>query len=152
MLIDRAGIERAIPHAGRMCLLEGVVALDAAHIVCVARSPRDPRCPLARSGRVRAACGVEYAAQAMALHEACSRGSGQSPCKGYLASVRDLRLHVAFLDEDADELQVEAERMLGEGTLAVYRFALRARGRTLIEGRAAVVLDSAPGEPDARSS
>jgi predicted hotdog family 3-hydroxylacyl-ACP dehydratase len=144
MLMDQTGIARAIPHAGAMCLLEAVLEADASHVVCVTRSHRDPANPLARAGRLRAACGVEYAAQAMAVHGACSGTLLRRPQSGYLASVRELRLHVAFLDEVEGELLVEAQRLLGEGAHVIYRFAVRAGPRILVEGRAAAVLDVGP--------
>jgi predicted hotdog family 3-hydroxylacyl-ACP dehydratase len=142
MLMDRAHIARLIPHAGAMCLLDGVLEADAQRILCVAHSHRDRANPLGRDGRLRAACGVEYAAQAIALHGALSHARTQERAAGYLASLRDLRLHAVYLDDAGPELLVEAEHLLGEGANMIYRFAVRAGARTLLEGRAAVVLDA----------
>jgi len=144
MLMDRARIAQLIPHAGAMCLLDGVLEADAERILCVAHSHRDRANPLARDGRLRAACGVEYAAQAMALHGALSQVRAHKPRAGYLASLRDLHLYAAFLDDVGPELLVEAQHLLGEGTNVIYRFALRADARMLLEGRAAVVLEALP--------
>ena len=70
ILLQQADIARRIPHQGRMCLLDAVTEWDGAHIVCQASSHRASDNPLRAEGRLGAACGVEYAAQAMAVHGA----------------------------------------------------------------------------------
>ena len=67
-MLDRAAIARRSPHQGRMCLLERVLDWDAAQIRCGAVSHRDAGNPLRAHDRLAAACGIEYAAQAMAVH------------------------------------------------------------------------------------
>lgn len=67
---DHAWIAAHVPHQGRMCLLERVLAWDETHIVCEAIGHADPAHPLRDAGRLGAAIGVEYAAQAMAVHGA----------------------------------------------------------------------------------
>src|SRR5213075_1172850 len=63
-------IARRIPHQGSMCLLDRVLEWDAEHIRCEATGHSQPDHPLRAHGRLGAACGVEYAAQAMAVHGA----------------------------------------------------------------------------------
>lgn len=141
MSLTRADIARLIPHAGAMCLLDGVAAWDDASIRCTAVSHRDPDNPLRDGGRLSAVCGVEYAAQAMAVHGGLASG-GKRPAAGYLASVRDLTCHVGRLDDLAEDLIVEAEKLMGEGSSVIYRFTVRAGDRELLSGRAAVVIDA----------
>ena len=57
-----------IPHTGAMCLLDGVLQWDTSTIQCVSRSHRDAHNPLRIDGRLPTLCGIEYAAQAMAVH------------------------------------------------------------------------------------
>ena len=66
--MNHAAICARLPHAGRMCLLERVETWDGESITCIASSHRDADNPLRANGRLHAVCGVEYAAQAMALH------------------------------------------------------------------------------------
>jgi predicted hotdog family 3-hydroxylacyl-ACP dehydratase len=142
-MIGAAEIAALIPHAGLMCLLDGVVRWDAAHIVCRSATHRRQNHPLARDGRLAAVCGVEYAAQAMALHGAlCSDGTVSK--SGYLASLRDLVCAVERLDDLGNDLQIEAEQLLGDAGRVIYRFAIRCDGRPVLTGRAAVVLDVSP--------
>jgi len=140
-MIDRAGIAALIPHAGTMCLLDQVTEWDARSIRCRAVSHRDPANPLAVEGRLGAACGVEYAAQAMALHGGLTGAIDESPAAGYLASLRALVLRVDRLDDLAGDLIIEAERLAGEAASVSYQFSLRHGGALLLSGRAAVILD-----------
>lgn len=128
-----------IPHAGSMCLLDRVIDWSAEQIVCAATSHRDPRNPLARSGRLAAVCGVEYAGQAMALHGALLRA--QPGLGGYLASVRNLRCRNAYLDECGPELTVKALLLLAQGARMIYQFELSDRERVVVSGNAAVALN-----------
>lgn len=141
MRLDRAWIAARIPHQGDMCLLERVEEWDAQRIRCVAGSHRAPDNPLRAHGRLAAACGIEYAAQAMAVHGALLAPQQARPRMGFLASVRGVTLHVGRLDDIAGDLTVEAERFSGDGNNVLYDFAVRAEGRMLIEGRAAVIVN-----------
>jgi predicted hotdog family 3-hydroxylacyl-ACP dehydratase len=138
MIMTSKDLCALIPHAGDMCLLESVVRWDEVTILCKSSTHIDAHNPLRSRGRLAAICGVEYAAQAMALHGAlvASRPIGN----GYLASVRDVRLIAARLDTVREELQIEATRVAGDTGLIVYRFSVAAAGADLVRGRASVFL------------
>jgi predicted hotdog family 3-hydroxylacyl-ACP dehydratase len=127
-----------------MCLLDAVLEWSDSAIACRAVSHADPANPLRAAGRLGAAAGIEYAAQAMAVHGALLAGAEASPRQGYLASVRSVTLHVARLDDVAGALDVRAERLSGDGNHILYQFSVGHGGRCLLEGRAAVVLDAEP--------
>ena len=146
--LDRAGIAARIPHQGGMCLLDAVTGWNENAIACTATSHADPANPLRADGRLGAANGIEYAAQAMAIHGALLAGSDGPPRQGYLTSVRGVTLHVARLDDLPGELAVQAERLSGDGNTILYQFAVGHAGRCLLEGRAAVVLDAAAPASD----
>lgn len=141
MLVTRAEIAGLIPHAGAMCLLDGVVQWDAGRIRCVSRSHRDAGNPLRAGGRLPAVCGIEYAAQAMAVHGGLAGKIGGKPRAGYLASLRDVACTRARLDDLEGDLIVEAEQVMGNGTSVIYRFTLWVGEVQVLSGRAAVVLD-----------
>jgi predicted hotdog family 3-hydroxylacyl-ACP dehydratase len=142
MPLDHAWLLAHLPHQGSMCLLDAVTDWDDQHIRCTASSHRDADNPLRAHDRLGAACGIEYAAQAMAAHGALLAASDGSPGAGYLASVRGVDLHVSRLDDIADDLEVEAERLSGDDNTILYGFRVSAAGRELLSGRAAVVLDA----------
>ena len=143
MSLDRAWLLAHLPHQGTMCLLDGVTEWNAQRIRCSATSHRDPDNPLRAHDRLGAACGIEYAAQAMAAHGALLAGADRAPRAGYLASVRSVALQVARLDDIVSDLDIEAERLSGDDNTILYGFRVSADGHALIDGRATVVLDAA---------
>lgn len=142
MLIGREQIASMIPHAGAMQLLDGVVSWDAARIRCFSRTHRDERNPLRRGAELPALCGIEYAAQAMALHGSLTGNTGGKPRAGYLASLREVVCRRRRIDDLEGELVVDAEKLVGEASHVIYGFEVRVGGRGVLRGRAAVVLDA----------
>jgi len=142
--LDRDGIAERIPHSGSMCLLDGLLAWDADSVRCRASSHRDAAHPLRSPGGLLAPVAIEYAAQAMALHGALCAAPGSLPSAGFLASARNVNLHVARLDDVPGLLLVSATRLAGADQQALYSFELRDEGgRLLVDGRATVVLNTA---------
>ncbi len=131
-------IAAMIPHQGAMCLLGAVIRHDAETIHCTATSHRDATNPLRRGAVLPAIAGLEYAAQAMALHGALLDGGGQKP--GFLSAVRGLSIAVARLDDIEAPLEVSATAMLRESGGLIYSFRVAAAGATLLEGQATVML------------
>ncbi len=133
-----------------MCLLDCVTAWDTSQIRCEASSHRAATNPLRAYGRLGASCGIEYAAQAMAVHgaliaEVLASADGTSPAPqiGYLASVRGVSLYVEKLDDIGGSLTIQAERVSGDAGTILYNFSLRAGAALLLAGRAVVVLNAA---------
>jgi len=126
-----------LPHAGRMCLLERLESWDSDTITCIATSHRDADNPLRGGGRLPAVAGVEYAAQAMALHGNLLSTTDTQPAMGYLASVRDLKLDLEDLGTVAEDLRVTARRLGGDASGFIYEFEIRAGARALLSGRLA---------------
>ncbi|CAN0623520.1 conserved protein of unknown function [Burkholderia multivorans] len=141
--LDRAWIAAHIPHSGSMCLLDEVIAWDDTRICCTATSHRDPHNPLRAHGRLAAVCGIEYAAQAMAVHGAVLAAAHERPRAGFLASVRGVDAQVGRLDTIGSPLTIEANRIGGDGNTVLYAFSLRCDARVLLTGRATVMLDAA---------
>lgn len=140
---DRDWIAQRLPQQGAMCLLEQVLGWDESHIVCRSGSHRDAGNPLRAHGRLGAACGIEYAAQAMALHGALRATQRDRPQRGFLLTVREVQLQVPALDGIAADLQVAAHCLHADVALAQYRFELSAAGQSLLYGQATVVFDAA---------
>jgi predicted hotdog family 3-hydroxylacyl-ACP dehydratase len=160
MPLDRQWIEQHIPHKGRMCLLDEVLSWDAVRIRCRSATHRSADNPLRLHGRLGAACGIEYAAQAMAVHGALIaasaplastvarsvRGSIGSSV-GYLASVRNVTLRVERLDDLEADLIAAAERVTGDGRTVLYEFSVTSGRQLLVSGRASIVFDATFGLP-----
>lgn len=142
--LDHAGIAERVPHHGAMCLLDSLLAWSDGHILCSATSHQKSDHPLRHGAVLSSACAIEYAAQAMALHGSLTAAAGSAPpSAGFLASARNVTLHVSRLDDVAGPLLIEATRLAGDSGQALYRFTLHNSERTLlVEGRATVVLNS----------
>lgn len=139
-MLARAEIARLIPHAGRMCLLDEVAAWDASTIRCLARSHRDPGNPMRAAAELPALCGIEYAAQAMAVHGRLSAAVAEQPRAGYLASVSDVVCAARRLDELEGDLVIEAEKLAGDELRVLYVFKILSKNIEILSGQAAVVL------------
>ena len=145
MHLDRAWIERNIPHRGRMCLLDEIIEWDAQHVRCRSGTHRAADNPLRSQGRLGVACGIEYAAQAMAVHGALAAGAhlaGAPPAAGFLAGLRDVQLQVLRFDDMQADLICDALLLAGDGRTALYEFAVACGAQPLVRGRATVVFDA----------
>jgi predicted hotdog family 3-hydroxylacyl-ACP dehydratase len=141
--LGRPDIAALIPHAGAMCLLDSIRFFNETTIVCAASSHRDPANPLASHGHLATICGVEYAAQTMAVHAGLT-AAGRRPDAGYLASLRDVVCHAPRLDTLPEDLEITATRLGGDSAAALYEFAIRHAQIPILPGRAAVVVDARP--------
>jgi predicted hotdog family 3-hydroxylacyl-ACP dehydratase len=151
-VLDRSWIASHIPHQGSMCLLDGVESWDEENIECRASSHRAEDNPLRVHGRLGAACGIEYAAQAMAVHGALlAPPDNAAPKAGLLVSVRGVQVHVQRLDDISGDLTVQASRIMSNENNILYQFSVSAAGRLLLEGRAAVVTNADALLPSAGS-
>ena len=93
--------------------------------------------PLRSHGRLGAACGIEYAAQAMAVHGALVAASAPlassmarsirgsfGPGVGYLACVRDVTFTSRASMTWPTDLIASAERVTGDGRSVLYQFSV----------------------------
>ena len=142
MLLDRRWIEDHIPHKHSMCLLDEVLSWDLTQTECRSSTHRSPDNPLRAHGRLGAACGIEYAAQTMAVHGAlvASASGGVAP-PGFLASVRGVRLNIDRLDVFEADLITVVKRVAGDEHTALYEFSVSADDVVLVMGRAAIAFN-----------
>jgi predicted hotdog family 3-hydroxylacyl-ACP dehydratase len=123
-----------------MRLLTSVVAFDATTIRCESDTHIDPANPLRARDQLPISAGVEYAAQAVALHAAL-QGDGAAAGGGSLAVLSDVTWRADRLDDAPGPLTVCATRLAAAVNGLQYRFEITAAdGRTLIEGVMIVAL------------
>jgi predicted hotdog family 3-hydroxylacyl-ACP dehydratase len=140
LAISKAEIRTLIPHSGLMCLLDEVVQWDDRSIACLSNTHRDLANPLRRQGHLSAVHAFEYGAQAAAVHGGLrARAAGTIAPPGYLAALRDGRLHVTRLDYIHLPLRVCATRLYGESANTVYEFVVSAASVLVAEGRVTIV-------------
>ncbi len=150
-VVDRDTLARCIPHSGTMCLLAGVTYFDQERIECLATNHHSPDHPLRAHGRLGAACGVEYAAQAMAVHGALPIRSSSAPVPGALVGLRQVQFEVEALDQIESDLVITCRSLGRDAGAAIYAFYVRADGSLLLSGRATVTFGHRPSRGDPRA-
>ena len=133
-MLDRAAIAARIPHAGKMCLLERVIDWDQRGIRCAALSHRDADNPLREPGGLPVWAGIEYAAQAAAVHSALI-AARVSPRTGVLAALRDVNASCDWLDRVDGELLLTATLAHADAAGGIYRFEVTADHVLLLSGQ-----------------
>jgi predicted hotdog family 3-hydroxylacyl-ACP dehydratase len=143
MQVTKEEIGRLLPHGESMCLLDDVEVWDETIIRCRTATHRQHDHPLRFRGKLTASAGLEYAAQAMGAHVGLSsRGPRTEAPVGYVGSVRDVVFSVSRLDDLSGNLIIEASRIAEGADSYMYRFTISHCGRALIEGRAAIFLQT----------
>lgn len=134
-MLDRDAIARLIPHAGAMRLLARVIMHDATSITCEAESHRDGDNPLRNTTGLPVSAGIEYAAQAIALHAALRKAGGGPSGRGFLAVLSDVRWSRERLDDLPAPLLIQADLLADTGGGLQYRFSVGIEGEApAIEG------------------
>ncbi|HET6430639.1 phosphotransferase [Dyella sp.] len=140
-MLDKTEFAPLIPHAGSMCLLDGVLAWDATSIHAMSEGHARGDNPLCGDHGLHAVHLAEYGAQAMAVHGALrDRAQGATTVKpGRLVSLRDVQLQVEHVDPLGGRLDVHAECLYADDAGAQYAFRVEQQGQLLASGRAAVI-------------
>jgi predicted hotdog family 3-hydroxylacyl-ACP dehydratase len=127
-----------------MCLLDSVETWDAFSISCRTSTHRDQRNPLRFKGRLTAAAGLEYAAQAMGAHVGLVGGRNtHTSTIGLVGSVREVKFSADRLDHYEGPLIVNARRLIEGEQGYLYQFTVAYGALTLIEGRASIFVKAA---------
>lgn len=134
-------IEMLIPHKGRMCLLERVLACDENMIRCETLSHQAKDNPLRNAKGLPASTAVEYAAQAVAIQGALL--SSVLPTDsvvrgGYLAALSGVTWQVDTLHDIGGALVIEVCREIQTSTGVSCSFTVSYIGKTLVEGSAMI--------------
>lgn len=143
-------IRELIPHAGDMCLLDAVLSADENSIECSSTSQLAVDNPLRKQGKLSALCGIEYAAQAMAIHgglTAQTLNVANEPKHGYIVALSAIDTFVDTL-ESYECLYVYCERLMATPGGSKYNFKISAHrsngidsvDNSLVEGSALVSL------------
>jgi predicted hotdog family 3-hydroxylacyl-ACP dehydratase len=141
--ITRDIILGLIPHAGAMCLLDRVEDWDETGITCHSTRYAASDNPMRRDdGSLGTTCGIEIAAQAMALHGRLSAPAEGPPRPGFLVSLRDVRLRAQCFPPDAGPLTIAAQQLLGDARGASYSFTVTAGEDEWLSGRATVLFEA----------
>lgn len=126
-----------IPHAGSMVLLDEVLDWTEADILCTTCSHSRLDNPLRDEDGLAAVCGIEYGAQAIAVHGGLMSGGKRA---GFLVNLKNVRFSVERLDDVAGALEISAKVLHREKDGFIYSFAVAAGDHELVGGRATILL------------
>ncbi len=139
--ISRLELSKFLPHGKEMCLLSSVEYWDASSITCLTSTHRNQDNPLRRQGILGIISGLEYAAQAMAVHVGLTTDiSEQNASLGYLGAVRNLQISSRTFQQFFEDLTIEACLLLEQRMSFMYSFSMKANQIILLQGRASIFI------------
>jgi predicted hotdog family 3-hydroxylacyl-ACP dehydratase len=145
--LNSADIALRVPHKGPMCLLDSIESWSE-NVICANAIIDVKSNPLVIEGKLDSTAAIEYAAQAMAVHGAllgelaAARGQSQrKPLMGFLASVRSIVCHTAWLHDLSHRICINATRTAGIDSPVSYDFSVSAGDVICVTGKATVVLN-----------
>ena len=134
MLVTRDQFEKLIPHAGAMLMIDAVTAWDEEKICCSSRCHRAQDNPLRKDGRLSAHHGIEFAAQAAAIHGGLLSDGETVPLRA-LAAVRQAKFARPWLDDLGGDLEITSSLIMLDQNAAIYQASLTHRGDDVAQMR-----------------
>lgn len=131
--IGRKAIEKMLPHAGHMCLIDSVTRWKEENIECLGACDSIDH-PLLRNGRLPATAAIEYAAQATAIHGFLLSHDGLAQF-GVLAKLTDIYLSATVIDHLHSPLQIYAELVARTAEGCIYNFEVKGARLSIASGR-----------------
>jgi len=135
--LNHLDIEQRLPHSGKMCLLNEVIQSDETSLIAQAISHLDIDNPLRINDTINTINGIEYAAQAMAVHGSLL---SDKPQAGYIASVRNIEIKIPTLPEQKQPLVIAVEQLMSNENGFTYQFDISCEQQSLISGKITVFL------------
>ncbi len=124
-----------------MCLLHEVIHSNDTSLTAIATSHLDADNPLRVNGTIASINGVEYAAQAMAVHGSLLSDTAQS---GYIATIRNIEIKTPFLSDNmsptTEALIIKVEQLMSNENGFTYQFDITCEQESLISGKITVFL------------
>lgn len=143
MKYDHKWIRAHIPHSGKMCLLDKVQKWNEESITCTTMTHISKDNPMKNNNKLGISSGVEYAAQAMAVHNAIlfEETENVHPRGGVITRVQNIQFFTDYLDEHCSALIIMAHRMRAIEDVVHYSFSIFCEEKILISGEVTVVLN-----------
>lgn len=140
----REHIAQLIPHQGKMCLWEEIVAWESNQIHLQSQTHRDKSHPLQEFGRLSSVVLCEYGAQATAVHGGLLARyiEKRSIRQGKLVALRDICIHVDFIEDLPGVIDGKACILASSEHSQSYMFSIWHQKKLLAEGRTTVHLET----------
>lgn len=140
--VNKQEVARCLPHEGPMVLLERVLQCTEESLECETSTHLQPEHPLSIEGQLSVFAGVEYAAQAMALHKCLNAESDGKVRSGFVAVTSNLMPHLVVLNQASGTLNVAVNMLDSSGGGSLYEFHISHGQKKLpvLDGRLLVML------------
>lgn len=135
-MLDQQQIAKMLPHAGDMCLLSKVLTWDAEQLTGLAVDLNFKNNPLLCDAELFSITGVEYAAQAVAVHAGLA--SGQTSGEGYLVQIKNINIHKPKLSSEPIKVAVYKQAL--QPYSMIYDFKISESAELIIEGTLMIAL------------
>ena len=141
-LVNQKEIAKYLPHRGAICLLEEVCVYDTLKICCQTTTHTDLNNPLRTDNSLPMINGIEYAAQAAALHLVLQNSTIEPVVRqGFLAAVKTYRMNELRLDNIDEPLKIECiQSFVDDSRGAFYEFKLMTQ-RLLASGQLLIIFN-----------
>jgi predicted hotdog family 3-hydroxylacyl-ACP dehydratase len=140
MLIKRDELCSLIPHSGTMCLLDKVLEWNDKKIICETHSHHLLNNPLRCEQGLSGIQGIEYGAQAMAVHGGLlAKREGKEITQGFLVALRNVDIKIDWLDTITGPLIIKANQIMHDDKHSIYEFSLMDNELALVNGRTTVM-------------
>ncbi|MEA3404382.1 MAG: hypothetical protein U9R28_01435 [Pseudomonadota bacterium] len=137
-ILTRSEIEEIIPHAGGMCLLEGVLHYSETEITCMTSSHLLDDNPLKKGKTLSNMHLIEYGAQSIAIHGGLLERNLSSPRIGYIATIKSVKW--GRFNPLTPFLKVESKALVTDDISKLYTFHITDSDKQFIcSGRVMVV-------------
>ena len=136
-------IEQHLPHAGKMSLLDKVTHADLLTLSASAVSHLSSDNPLRFNNKLSCINGIEYAAQAMAIHGFLLSELKQTEAStqtGYIATVRNIDIFSPFFPKTESVIKIEVKQLMSAANGFTYQFHISDGKKALISGKITIFL------------
>jgi len=136
-------IEQRLPHAGKMSLLDKVTHADRLTLSASAVSHLSSNNPLRLNHKLSSINGIEYAAQAMAIHGFLLSELKQTEASTqtrYIATIRNIDIFTPFFPETESVIKIEVEQLMSDTNGFTYQFHISDGKKALISGKITIFL------------
>lgn len=134
MLMDRSRIAELIPHGDSMCMLDEIIAWDAANIHGRSYQFAGNGNPLFENGQLDTVLLIEYGAQAAAVHAALMHSQLGEARPAYIGAVKNIELFTAMAD-NSTALDLHLHCLLSSSQGAIYEVVAQQAETLLLRGR-----------------
>jgi len=138
MLNTREEIASLIPHGDAMSVLDRIIHWDEKTLLAETNAHQRQDHPLYNDS-ISSVLLLEYAAQAAAVHAGLNHIEFESNRPAYVGAFKNIKLHVAKLNDVIGILTIKVTCVLSETAGAIYEMHIRSQTEIIIEGRLVLV-------------